>query len=457
MAISVRLLLKGIIFSVGAFGFVQVLRLVTNVILARLLAPQLFGIMLIVTSLRLGIEFMSDVGIGQNIIYHKDANDPEFYNTAWSIQVIRSIGIWVVAILLAAPAARFYQIPVLIYVIPLMGFTSVLAGFSSVGLALVQKRMRVARLNAFDAFSAFMGSAALVLFAYFSPTIWSLVFGFLFGCAASTIGSYFVIPDVKQRFSLSKRYIVEILHFGKWIFASSLIFFLSTNFDRLYLAKVVNLEMLGVYGIARSIAEALGAMMLRLGTHVLFPFIASHSEMPRDELRDQLAPIRAKFLMLAGFGFSFVAATADVPIKILYDQRYQAAGWMLPILIIGSWLSILAYINESTLLGLGKPSYIAISNSSKFLFLLIGLPLGVASFGLFGGILVVAVSDLFRYFPILVCQRRERFSFGRQDFVVTLITLVLFGLWEWLRSAAGFGTSFETLPTNVSALIGLQR
>ena len=36
------------------------------------------------------------------------------------------------------------------------------------------------------------------------------------------------------------------------------------------------------------------------------------------------------FLVVAGIGFSLLAAMADLPIRILYDQRYQAAEWMLP-------------------------------------------------------------------------------------------------------------------------------
>jgi O-antigen/teichoic acid export membrane protein len=247
------------------------------------------------------------------------------------------------------------------------------------------------------------------------------------------------------------------LHFGKWVFASSIVYFLSTNFDRLYLAKVVSLEMLGVYGIARSIAEALSLMVLRLGNQVLFPFIASHSQMPRSDLREQLSPIRVKFLLLAGFGFSVIAATADLPIKLLYDERYQAANWMLPLLIIGSWFSVLAYVNESTLLGLGKPFYTTISNSLKLAFLLIGMPLSVMFFGLFGAILVFVLSDLFRYFPILIGQRREHFSFGAQDLLVTLATFLLMGLWEWLRWASGFGYSFESLPIEVSSFFGASR
>ena len=251
MAISIRFLLKNTVWTVGSYALLQALRLISNIILARLLAPELFGVMLIVNSFRIGIEFLSDVGIPQNIIYHENANDPKFYNTAWTVQAIRSIGIWLVSLIVAVPIARFYQIPILASVFPLMGFTSVLAGFSSISLSLLQKRLQIAKLNTFDIIMALVSSGASVLFVYFSRTIWALVFSFLFSCTISMIGTYFLLPDVKQRFYLSKKYVWEILHFGKWIFASSIVYFLSANFDRLYLAKVVTLELLGVYGIAR--------------------------------------------------------------------------------------------------------------------------------------------------------------------------------------------------------------
>src|SRR5262249_35762465 len=157
-------------------------------------------------------------------------------------------------------------------------------------------------------------------------------------------------------------------------------------------------------------------LFLRLGNVVLFPFISSHSRMPRGDLHEQLSSVRAKFLLLASLGFSMLAATGDLAVRIIYDERYQAAAWMLPVLIIGSWFSILANINEATLLGLGKPSYSAISNGSKFAFLLIGLPLSFNAFGLLGSIVVVALGDMWRYIPILIGQKRENFSFGLQDF-----------------------------------------
>ena len=137
--------------------------------------------------------------------------------------------------------------------------------------------------------------------------------------------------------------------------------------------------------------------------------------MRRSDLRHQLAPVRLKFLFIAAIGIAFFVTTADVAVKILYYARYQSATWMLPLLAAGSAFSTLALLNELTLLGFGKPNYGAFSNGVKLVFLLVGLPLGVGFSGVFGGVLVIALSDLLRYVPALVGQRREHFSFSMQD------------------------------------------
>jgi O-antigen/teichoic acid export membrane protein len=220
---------------------------------------------------------------------------------------------------------------------------------------------------------------------------------------------------------------------------------------------VFPLDIFGIYGITRSIADLMGGAVLRFASQVLFPFIASHLEMPRAELRQQLASIRLKFFLLTAFGFSLFSATADLAIRILYDQRYQAAAWMLPVLITGSWFSIMANVNEATLLGLGKPSYSAFSNSARLVYLLIGLPLSVKIYGLFGGLVVITSADLFRYIPIAVGQMRERFSFAKQDLLLTLTVFLLIGFWESARWFLGFGTSFESVPIDVIHFWGVSR
>jgi O-antigen/teichoic acid export membrane protein len=452
MATSTNFLLRGTAWTLGAYGAGTALRFATNVVLARLLTPEIFGTMLIVYSLRTGIELISDIGIGQNIVQSKHAEDPDFYNTAWSLQLIRSFLLWAAFSAAAIPMAHFYQSPILSYVVPVAALSIIFAGLTSVSRSLATKRLQFAKLNLFDTALAFIGSAAHVTLAWLSPTVWALVFGSLFGSFASMIGSYFLLRDVKQRFYISKEFSLQIMHFGKWIFISSMVYFLSTYIDRLYLGKVVPLQLLGIYGIARSISDLTGNLVLRLGSVVLFPFVASQSHVPRADLLHQLAPLRAKFLLLVGFGFASFIVTADLLIRMVYDERYHAATWILPVLILGSWFTVLATMNESALLGIGKPSYAAIANSLKLLFLFIGLFLATSSYGLLGGVVVVASADLCRYFPTLLGQIREQFSFGRQDLLMTLAVLLMIVLMEYIRWTLGFGTSFDTLPIDFGRL-----
>jgi len=117
----------------------------------------------------------------------------------------------------------------------------------------------------------------------------------------------------------------------------------------------------------------------------------------------------------------------------------------LPVLTIGAWFSMVDTINESALLGLGAPSYLVIANSLRFVLLVVGLPLSLKFKGLFGGIVVLVLVDVFRYVPVYIGQRRHRFSFAVQDIAMTLAMFAMTGVWELLRWGCGFGTSFDSL------------
>ena len=401
--------------------------------------------MLIVNTLVSGIQLFSDVGIGQNIVHSPNALDPKFYNTAWSVQIIRSIVIWLIVLLAAFPVAHFYGASILSAILPVSGFSLVLLGLASVSPAILQKKMLFARLTLFNLATVLISSALCLAFAYLTPTIWALVIGGVAGTAVSTVLTFFLVPGLKHRFHIDRPCLIEITSFGKWVYFNSMVYFLSANFDRLYFAKVVPLQLLGIYGIARTFSELFGTVATHLGSSVIFPFISSHTDRPRETLRHELVAIRAKFLALVAFGCSLFIATADLGIKLLYDQRYYAAAWMLPVLTLGSWFSMVATTNESALLGLGAPSYTAFANSVRFILLGVGLPLSVKFNGLYGGIITLVLVEVCRYAPVYIGQRRQRFSFGAQDMAMTLAMFAMTGLWELLRWACGFGTSFDSL------------
>jgi O-antigen/teichoic acid export membrane protein len=306
--------------------------------------------------------------------------------------------------------------------------------------------MQIATLNAFDVLLEAISAAARIGLVFISPTIWALAWSSLVLPLATAIGSYFLALDVRHRFYISKDYAWQIFTFGKWIFVTAVLYFLSSNFDRLYLGAVVPLSLLGIFGIARTLSGLLGDAFSRVCTLIIFPLVASSSQTPREQLRKQLAPIRLGFLLLIALGVSLFVATSDYLIATLYDYRYQAAGWMLPLLTIGLWFSIMCNINEWTLIGLGRPQYTAVANGLKLGWILIALPLGILQYGILGAVIVITFSDLFRYFPILTGQIRLQVSFAVQDLFSTLIMFALIGFWEWLRLALGLGTSFDHVP-----------
>ena len=84
-------------------GASQLLRLAGNVGLARLLAPEMFGLMTLVNTVLRGLYLFSDIGIGPNIVQHKRGADPDFLRTAWSLQAVRGTVLWLILLALAHP------------------------------------------------------------------------------------------------------------------------------------------------------------------------------------------------------------------------------------------------------------------------------------------------------------------------------------------------------------------
>ena len=441
MKISGATLVRGVSWTVTAYAFGQLIRFTSNVILTRLLTPELFGVIAIINSIRNGIELLTDLGIGQSMIVSKDSDKPHFYNTVWSLQIVRGCLLWILSLLAALPLANFYQTPVLAYLLPVACLPFVFSGLSSTGFYVAWKRMQFVRLSVFDVVLEFITGTVNVVVAIVYPSVWALVVGIVAGGIARLCGSYYLVPNIRNRFHISKEYKRQIIAFSKWILLSSVVFFLTLNFDSLYLGKAGSFELLGIYGIARALSQQIVSVVNRLANNFIFPIVASSNQTARSELRGRIKRVRGLFLLVVVAGLSLTAVTGDLVVAILYDHRYQAAGLMLPILVIGAWFSSLCTVNESILLGIAKPFYAALANSVKMVWLLFCVPFAFRSHGALGVVVVVAISDFWRYIPVLIGQMREGISFGTQDFFVTLAGIAMVVIWELLRVGIGFGAT----------------
>jgi O-antigen/teichoic acid export membrane protein len=311
------------------------------------------------------------------------------------------------------------------------------------------------RLNRYEIIVNTITTAIQLTIIYFDRTVWSLVFGLVVGSVVSMVGSYFLVPGISHKLTISGQYVRQIFGFSKWIFFSSMMFFLANSFDRLYLGGAVPLALLGIYGLARTINDMLVGLASRLGNLIVFPLISSFSQTSREELRHHLGPLRMQFLLAVAVGIAILAANGDLAIRLIYDQRYQAAGWMLPILLVGAWFSVVSSLNDAMLLGFGKPLYSAIANGIKLGCLAVGLPVSFAKFGLPGALLAIVGAEIGRYAALAAGQLRERFSFAGQDAAATCVFLGCALAMEWIRRLGGFGTSFDHLPLELVTIFSM--
>ncbi|MDU6375273.1 MAG: oligosaccharide flippase family protein, partial [Bradyrhizobium sp.] len=97
-----RRILNASAWTVAGYGSALVLRLLGNLIIARLLAPEAFGIMAVATSIQLVIALTGDIGLRQAVIRSPNIREPRFLHTAWTVQILRGLSIWIFCVIAAA-------------------------------------------------------------------------------------------------------------------------------------------------------------------------------------------------------------------------------------------------------------------------------------------------------------------------------------------------------------------
>ena len=420
-------------WTVAGFGYGQVIRAVGNIVLTRLLMPEIFGVMLIVNTLRTGMELLTDIGVGQNIVADRRGEAPDFYRTAWTAQVLRGAALGLIFAVAAIPLAPLYGGGPMQSVLQLSSLILLIAGAQSAAFYIAQRRQQVRKLAMFEMALSTASMAFQIGLAFVWPSVWALVLGAIASTAMTTIASHRMVDGVRMRFHIDRAMLHDILHFGKWVFLSSLVFFIATNFDRLYLGTVVPLAVLGVFGIARGLVDMVGNLVIRIGTMIVFPAVANAHQQASD-VRDKLNHVRGPLLFAAATGIALLIAVSDMLVTLIYDVRYHAAATMLPVLATGLWFTVMATLGDAVVMGMGKPAYASMANVVKLVWLLIAMPIGVAHAGIMGAVVVVALADIGRYAAVMVGQVRLGVGFVAQDMA---LTLYLFGAIVALREVTG--------------------
>lgn len=438
-----KLAVRGAAWTVLGFGGAQVLRFAFNLILTRLLYPELFGLMALAFTVIAGLNLFCEFGTAAIVVSNPRGADHEFLNTVWTLQVLRGLGLAALLFLIASPVAAFYGDLRLEWVIRTIGLTSVIAGFNATTLFVLRRQMQVKALVSLELGSQALSGAVMIAWAAISPGISALIAGTFVSAAVRLIWGHLLAPQIPHRIAFDRDALRVLYAFGRWLWLAAVLGYLASQIDRLILGKVLTLQMLGIYGIALAISELPRGLLVALSSYVIFPSYSQWSAFARGDFRARIARLRWPLLAAAGAVVVALTVGGDAIIRVLYDRRYAPAAWMLPMLAIGIWPSALYQTTEGALVTVGQPRYGAFANLAKIIFTAVGIPLGVLWGGVAGAVMVVALNDLPAYGPIGYGLWREKLTNFSQDFKATAVLLVVLSALLLARFLLGLGFPFQ--------------
>jgi O-antigen/teichoic acid export membrane protein len=232
--------------------------------------------------------------------------------------------------------------------------------------------------------------------------VWALVIGTLVAAAAHTGFSFLLPGTYRERFRTDPAARHEVMHFGRWIFASSAVTFAASRSDQLVLGRLLGAASLGVYNIALALAELPDALVQRMIDGILFPaygrvYNERPADLPRIYYRTRLALDTLAHTALGG-----LIALSPWIIHLLYDKRYQGAAPMLQILALRTSLTVLASPCETALFAQGLSLYNFRRNLAVTACTFIAMPVGHAlggATGLLWGTTVARAAALAMLWP----------------------------------------------------------
>jgi O-antigen/teichoic acid export membrane protein len=401
----VLLAFRGGTWTVVGYGASQVVKLASTLVLARMIAPQAFGLVALVSVFLSGLESLSDLGIGMDVIQNKRGDDPAFINTAFIIQVVRGVLIWVVAAALAYPFAVFYHQPAVLALAIVGSISTLVRGFSSGSIWLLTRHMHLKKLTILNTGSDVFGLLVSVIWALLSPTAWALVVGRVAATMALTIASHAIAknPVSMEWDSKAAR---EIMAFGAGIFISTGTYFLAGEAERLVVGKFVNLLELGCFSLALAISMAASRGFQQVVMQVFFPMMSDSIREDRDDAIRHFMKTRHLVLLLSCCMSVVFIFGSNWMVHLLLGPKYAQAGWMLQLLGVRGALELFMSVTSSMLFALGTSRYAAIANISKLIFLGVGLSIAFNRFGFHGALWVLTLAPLANYVPMLFGLRR---------------------------------------------------
>ena len=251
-----RALLSGNTGSLVITAIIQmVLRIAGSVIMTRILPPEAFGTIAVVTSVAVAFALLSDIGIIAFLIRHEHDISRELLDEIWTIRLIRGLALSALVAVFSWPIALLLAKPEIALALAVGGLTFVFDGFDSLAMIKAIRDQQIKRLNNIEVGIHMASLIASIVLALLLRNYWALLATQFFGQTVRAVASYAFFPGNSRRWRWRASRARELWGFSKYITASTVVTLITTQADKFVFGRVLSLGQLGQYTVAGNISN----------------------------------------------------------------------------------------------------------------------------------------------------------------------------------------------------------
>jgi len=264
----------------------QLFNFVRLVILARVLSPNDFGLMGIALLTMATLDTFSQTGFQQALIQKKEDIKP-YLDSAWTVLILRGFILFTILFFIAPYVATFFNAPEAKPIVQVIGFALLFQAFTNIGVVYFQRELEFNKQFIYQLSGTLVDFVVAISTALILKSVWALVFGLVTGNFAKFVVSYLIHP-YRPHLSLDLEKMKELFGFGKWILGSSILVFLITQGDDIFVGKLLGATALGFYQMAYRISNIPATEITHVISQVTFPAYS--------KLQDNIPKLREAYL-----------------------------------------------------------------------------------------------------------------------------------------------------------------
>lgn len=392
-------IVQGFFWTTGGQSFIIVFNLITNIILARLLGPEEFGIIGIILFFTTLANVFVKGGLGGALIRLPQARDSDL-KTVFTLNLSVSVFAYLLLAVWSPAISSFYNEPRIKNVLLVAGLILFINAFQLVNNTLLIREMRFKQRSIYQLVSAIISSLLAILSAYLGLGIWSLVILQLGNQLFITL-QLAIFEPFYVKIGWSKSSFLSLYKFGLNTTITNLINTAFNNIYQLVLGKYFSINQVGFFYQAKKLEQVPNNVINSFTQNVLYSGLSKlQNDMP--QFIKAYNRVTKTLTVLLGFMTIFTYLYGKEIILLLYGSQWVNSAFYLQLLIIASFFFMQEKFNRVIFKVFDRTNLILILEIVKKIIHSISIILGVVYDDLtilLGGFIVTnIISFLINYY-----------------------------------------------------------